>query len=171
MDGSAVTPSLNFQLSARHDYLVTRLKSLSYVATPSSIHSLPDDVLYRVLRLLHMASTISPEDLLEWYDNLPSILYTVCLRWQALVLSSPSLWRRIRLNALVDQESIERLHLYLELSRDQPLTIVTESKLLVSFGNQHWTSSAPIPIESTSIQMCQIHIGLGSLVLRLIPST
>jgi len=125
-----VTPSLNFQLSARHDYLVTKLKSLSYVATPSSIHSLPDDVLYWVLRLLHMSSTISPEDLLEWYDNLPSMLCTVCLRWQALVLSSPSLWRRIRLNALVDQESIERLHLYLELSRDQSLTIITESKTL-----------------------------------------
>ena len=98
------------------------------MATPISIHSLPDDVLYRVLRLLHMSSTTSPEDLLEWYDILPSMLCTVCLRWQALVLSSPSLWRIIRLNALVDEGSMERLHLYLELSRDQPLTIVTESK-------------------------------------------
>jgi hypothetical protein len=125
-----VTPSLNFQLTARHDFLVTKLKGLSSGATLSSIHSLPDDVLYRVLRLLHMSSVTSPEDLLEWYDNLPSMLCTVCLRWQALVISSPSLWTRVRLNTLVDEESIEKLYLYLELSHDQPLTIVTESKTL-----------------------------------------
>ena len=102
-----------------------------YVTALNSIHSLPDDVLYRVFRLLHISSaTSSSEDLLGWYDNLPLILCTVCRRWQALVLSSPSLWRRVRLNTLVDEESLEQLQLYLELSRDQPLTIITESKTL-----------------------------------------
>jgi len=125
-----VTPLVNSQLTAQHDYLVTKLKSLTYLAAPCSIDLLSDDVLYWVLRLLHMSSATSPEDLSEWYDSLPLMLCTVCRRWQVLVLSSPSFWRILRLNTLVDEESLEQLRLYLELSRGQPLTIVIESKTL-----------------------------------------
>ena len=103
--------------------LIKELQCIDRQRSRSYVEKLPDEVLYLVFSL-----TLSPPPLNLWYIEFESEsvwgaldLIMVCTRWQAVMVSSPSLWSRL----IIDREHFELdyLHLYLHLSHDHPLTL------------------------------------------------
>ena len=108
---------------SRLHQLIKELQRISRERSRSYVDKLPNEVLYLVFSLM-----LSPLPLNIRYIHFESQsgwgaldLSMVCKRWQAVMLSSPSLWTRL----IIDGEHFEPdyLHFYLHLSHGHPLTL------------------------------------------------
>ena len=98
-----------------------KLHILNSQAVSHPIHRLPLELLEHIFHLL-------PEIESPQYDDFPLNLTQVCSQWESLVSSvrNRRLWSTVRIDP-EDPDWLERLHLYLFLSRDEGLTIhITE---------------------------------------------
>ena len=124
-----LSSSSNPQSITAHDrtsrlrQLIKELQRIGRERSRSYVDKLPNEVLYLVFSFM-----LSPLPLNIWYINFESQsgwgaldLSMVCKRWQAVLLSSPSLWTRL----IIDGEHFEPdyLHFYLHLSHGHPLTL------------------------------------------------
>ena len=103
--------------------LVKELRSIVRERSPSYIDNLPNELLNEIFLLI-----LSPLPLNIWEETLALRtgwgaldLSTVCKRWQAVMLSDPSLWTRLIIGA--EPIEPEYLQIYFHLSRDRPLTL------------------------------------------------
>jgi hypothetical protein len=113
--------------------LVRAIKDLQALAGKTSssffpINELPTEVLPLIFSFVPLdlwdGGRLSRGKYNEWPGGYCPILCMVCTRWQALILSDPTLWSTIVVDAT--QFEIEDLQLYLHLSRNHYLTLYLE---------------------------------------------
>ena len=102
-----------------------KLHTLHYRAISHPIHRLPLELLEHIFHLLleKDQTFLSP-----WHEEFPLNLTQVCSQWESLVSSvrNHRLWSTVQIDP-ADPDWLERLHLYLFLSRDEFLDIyITE---------------------------------------------
>ena len=107
---------------------MVKLHTLNSQAISHPIHQLPLELLEHIFHLV--LELESEEETYEslWHDAFPLNLTQVCSHWESLVSSvhNRRLWSTVRIDP-TDPDWLERLHLYLFLSRGEGLNIhITE---------------------------------------------
>ena len=131
--------------ASRFHQLVKVLQRVDRTRHPPYINKLPDELLYEIffhiLSLLlyriwdyywmdSLRSDYNFEALQAWQIDGPLILSKVCKRWQAIMLSSPSLWSTLVIGA--EHLEPEYLQLFLYLSHEHPLTLIFDDLLALN---------------------------------------
>ena len=107
---------------------MVKLHTLNSQAISHPIHRLPLELLEHIFHLLLEIESETETYESPWHDAFPLNLIQVCSQWESLVSSvhNRRLWSTVRIDP-ADPEWLERLHLYLFLSRDEGLNIhITE---------------------------------------------
>ena len=103
-----------------------KLHTLNNQAISHPIHRLPLELLEHIFHLLLEIRSGERPYSFSLFDEFPLNLTQVCSQWESLVSSvrNRRLWSNVRIDP-ADPDWLERLHLYLFLSRDEGLVIHT----------------------------------------------
>jgi hypothetical protein len=95
--------------------------SISRKSSPSNFDRLPPELLSLILSFVSLDLRDRGRRV-EWPGGYSPVLCMVCTHWREVILSDPTLWSTIVVDATVVE--IEQLQLYLYLSRNSPLTLI-----------------------------------------------
>ncbi|KAK7054818.1 hypothetical protein VNI00_003281 [Paramarasmius palmivorus] len=106
-------------LLARRERHIRSIQRCQALLTP--IHDLPAEILSFIFEILCEENALTPD-----FAPLPLTLSAVCSRWRQIVVSSPTLWSSLEVNASSwkDESMLARtVQMFMDRSRTKPLKI------------------------------------------------